>query len=223
MTELWLIPIMMYSAYFAIITPVSISVGGDWGGLGAVLIGHMIMILAVIPIASAIFGIRAAIKRLEGKHCFFFALVNLAAAVIPLGAFSLIAFAVSLGVSFLALICTERYLEDHPHIANKKKRYPICHPTIFLTSPNLIHTIKIQEWEDKDGGGASIHCKSIKDSFFKKVGSVSCESWASPFKSKNYDIEWGENNITLHFFSGDDAAQSAEDKSTWESVTLELK
>ena len=223
MTELWLIPIALYSAYFAVMTPIAASYGGDWGGIGAVLIGNTVLLFVILPVASAVFGIRAAQKKQEKIYCFYFALVNLVISLVTLGVFSVAAFIISWISSLPVHIAYYSYLEKRgtEAVSQRKNATLYSHP-LTITSPNLLHTLKIQEWKANGRGGASVHYRAGTGLMFKKVGSPSSEGWLSPFEHGNYEIDWGKTYITLRFYSGKGTSQIADDKSTWETLTISI-
>ena len=79
---------------------------------------------------------------------------------------------------------------------------------VMIHSPDGKYTLIVKEWGAFGGGGAEIYgVKSSSPNWIErlmpeKLGETDHDVGLSPFSTGAYEIEWGEENIVIHYASG---------------------
>lgn len=97
---------------------------------------------------------------------------------------------------------------------------------VLIHSPDGKYTLIIDEWSFGMGGGSDIYgVKGSSPNWIEirlapKLGSIDSDDGASIFRGSGYEIEWGEKNIVIRYYSGR-GGQSYDNPATWDVETLE--
>ena len=97
---------------------------------------------------------------------------------------------------------------------------------IVITSPDGEYSLIIKEWGFSFVTGAEIYAlydlpvNNFTKPFATKIGYTSGGDCCYSFRDSNYEIEWGNDSVTIRYYSG--RKSETKDSSTWESVEFFL-